>query len=151
MSENTSSGRFASVRGVIDSHFMRAVDRMARVASTRVAGVITGLLNFYLQRQRRIYNRQLVPFHDVCAVLPFVDPNLLTYRDAHVAVELDGSLTRGMTVTDFRGVADIGLAHICPSLPVNGKVAVAADGPAIVAHVLDTILEPYDGLSFTSG
>ena len=111
----------------------------------RVAGVMAGALDFYLKRQQRVYNRDLAPFHDVCAVLPFTDPELIEYRSAHVAVELDGTLTRGMTVTDFRNVPDIGLAHVRPSRPDNAQVAVSADGPEIVRRVLVEIVRTYDG------
>lgn len=118
-----------------------------RATGGRVAGVVAGMLDFYLKQQQRVYGRHLAPFHDVCAVLPFTDAELIEYRAAHVAVELDGTLTRGMTVADFRGVPDIGLAHVRPSRPANASVAIGADGPEIVTRVLDTIVRTYDGLS----
>ena len=117
-----------------------------RATGGRVAGVVAGMLDFYLKQQQRVYGRRLAPFHDVCAVVPFTDAGLIEYRDAHVAVEVDGTLTRGMTVADFRGVPDIGLAHVRPSRRANASVAVSADGPEIVARVLDTIVRTYDGL-----
>ena len=118
-----------------------------RATGGRVAVVVAGMLDFYLERQQRVYDRNLAPFHDVCAVLPFTDAELIEYRSAHVAVELDGTLTRGMTVADFRGVPDIGLAHVRPSRPSNALVAVSADGPEIVRRVLGTIVRTYDGRS----
>ena len=128
-------------------------ETLAGLRSTggRVAGVVAGALDFYLKRQQTVYNRNLAPFHDVCAVLPFTDAELIEYRSAHVAVELDGTLTRGMTVADFRGVPDIGLAHVRPSRPANALVAVSADGSEIVRRVLDTIARTYDGLSLRGG
>ena len=116
-----------------------------RATGGRVAGVLAGALDFYLKRQQRVYNRDLAPFHDVCAVLPFTDSDLIEHRSAHVDVELDGTLTRGMTVADFRNVPDIGLAHVRPSRPDNALVAVTADGPEIVRRVLAEIVRTYDG------
>ena len=116
-----------------------------RATGGRVAGVLAGALDFYLERQQRVYHRNLAPFHDVCAVLPFTDSDLIEYRSAHVDVELDGTLTRGMTVADFRNVPDIGLSHVRPSRPDNALVAVSADGPEIVRRVLAEIVRTYDG------
>ena len=84
-------------------------------------------------------------------MLPFTDTGLIEYRPAHVAVELDGTLTRGMTVADFRDVPDMGLAHVRPSRPANALVAVSAEGSEIVERVLDTIVRTYDGLSMSGG
>lgn len=116
-----------------------------RATGGRMAGVLAGAFDYYLTRQQRVYGRNLAPFHDVCAVLPFTDPELIEYRSAHVDVELDGTLTRGMTVADFRNVPDIGLAHVRSSRPDNALVAVSADGPEIVRRVLVEIVRTYDG------
>ena len=122
-----------------------------RATGGPVAGMVAGTLGFYLKRQQQVYNRNIAPFHDVCAVLPFTDTGLIEYRPAHVAVELDGTLTRGMTVADFRDVPDMGLAHVRPSRPANALVAVSAEGSEIVERVLDTIVRTYDGLSMRGG
>jgi inosine-uridine nucleoside N-ribohydrolase len=42
------------------------------------------------------------PLHDVCAVLAVTHPHLFEWELAHAAVELTGTLTRGMTVIDQR-------------------------------------------------
>jgi purine nucleosidase len=41
------------------------------------------------------------PVHDVCAMVSVADPEVFTYRPAMVQVETHGTLTSGMTVTDF--------------------------------------------------
>jgi inosine-uridine nucleoside N-ribohydrolase len=41
------------------------------------------------------------PVHDVCAVVSVTDPAVFTYTPALVQVETTGTLTSGMTVTDF--------------------------------------------------
>jgi inosine-uridine nucleoside N-ribohydrolase len=115
-----------------------------------VADVLAGLLGFYRKSQQRLYGRDIAPFHDVCAVLPFVAPDLIEYREGHVAVELDGTHTRGMTVTDFRNIPDIGLSHFQHSLPANARVAVSVDAKTAVPHILDTVLAHYDGRRFAA-
>ncbi len=40
--------------------------------------------------------------HDPCAILAITHPNVIEHTERHVDVELDGSLTRGMTVVDQR-------------------------------------------------
>ena len=115
-----------------------------------VADVLAGLLGFYRKSQQRLYGRDIAPFHDVCAVLPFVAPDLIEYRECHVAVELDGTHTRGMTVTDFRNIPDIRLSHFQHSLPANARVAVSVDAKTAVPHILDTVLAHYDGRRFAA-
>lgn len=41
------------------------------------------------------------PVHDVCAVVSLADPGVFEYAPARVRVETAGTLTSGMTVTDF--------------------------------------------------
>ena len=41
------------------------------------------------------------PVHDVCAVVSIADPSVFSYTPALVQVETHGSLSSGMTVTDF--------------------------------------------------
>ncbi len=42
------------------------------------------------------------PVHDPCAVAHVIDPTVVMARPTPLAVELTGTLTRGMTVADFR-------------------------------------------------
>jgi purine nucleosidase len=41
------------------------------------------------------------PVHDVCAIVSIADPSVFAYTPARVQVETHGTLTSGMTVTDF--------------------------------------------------
>jgi purine nucleosidase len=59
--------------------------------------------------------------HDPLTVAAVLDPSLLTWAPAHVAVELEGRLTRGLTV------ADRGLALMPPAGPPNAQVAIDTD------------------------
>src|SRR5206468_10990342 len=71
-------------------------------AGGRVARTIGDLLAFYLGRQHAIFGYDIAPMHDVCAVIPYVHQDMLTYRHCHVAVELAGSVTRGVWVCVLR-------------------------------------------------
>ncbi|MBN9643042.1 nucleoside hydrolase [Corynebacterium mendelii] len=51
------------------------------------------------------------PIHDLCAVAYAADPTLFDSVHAPVAVELTGSLTRAMTVVDFRPTAPVNHRH----------------------------------------
>jgi inosine-uridine nucleoside N-ribohydrolase len=105
----------------------------------RVARVIADLLGFYRARQQEYFGLDIAPLHDVCAIVPYVDPTLLSYRHCHVAVELAGTQTRGMTVCDFRTLTPAGQALRGAGAP-NAHVAIAADAPRLVAGVLETLL-----------
>ncbi|HYM31858.1 MAG TPA: nucleoside hydrolase [Candidatus Cybelea sp.] len=106
---------------------------IARLKSSgrRVATLIADLMAFYLERQRRAQGLLIAPMHDVCAIIPYVAPNLIEYADAAVAIECHGTYTRGMTVCDLRADA----------AQRNARVAVKSDARPLIDLVLDTILQ----------
>ena len=106
----------------------------------RVARTIGNLLAFYLARQEEFFGLDIAPLHDVCAIVPYVMPELLEYRHCHVDVELAGKLTRGMTVCDFRTLTDAGMELRGGKAP-NAYVAVGVQARALVDHVIQTLLE----------
>lgn len=61
---------------------------------------VAALLRHYLGRHR--YGPPGAPLHDPCAVLAVTHPHLFSSTPRPVAVELDGTLTRGQTVVDRR-------------------------------------------------
>jgi purine nucleosidase len=66
------------------------------------------------------------PVHDVCALVSLADPAVFGYTPALVQVETHGTLTSGMTVTDF-----------AESGRWNAEVATAIDADRFWATVLD--------------
>lgn len=108
-------------------------------AGGRVARPIGDLLSFYRAKQIQYFGLDIAPMHDVCAVIPFVREGMLTYRHCNVGVELDGSLTRGMTVCDFRRLTDEGKA-MRGSGPENALVATASDARRLIDDVVETLL-----------
>jgi purine nucleosidase len=102
------------------THQARATaDVMARIAelNTETSRFVIDLLEHFNRAVRRGRSEPAGAIHDACAVAQVIDPSLMSYRDAHVAVELHGRLTYGMTVTDFR----------CGPEDVNAKVPIELD------------------------
>jgi len=73
-----------------------------RAVRTHTAGVVADLLEHYRAAAERVYGTPAVPLHDPCAVAALAAPELFEVTPAHVAVELRGEETRGMTVVDRR-------------------------------------------------
>lgn len=113
------------------------IDRL--LAGPTVARHIGELLSFYLARQQERQHTDLATMHDVCAITPYVDESLIEYRSANVGIELNGRLTRGMTVCDLRPLTAVGQAMRGVGEP-NARVAVAAQSRRIIDHVLETLL-----------
>lgn len=104
-----------------------------------VAKHIADLLVFYRGRQQQFFGLDLAPMHDVCAIVPYIDASLITYKECHVAVELNGTHTRGMTVCDLRPLGPEGRKARGGKEP-NAKVAIASDAKRLIDHVVDTLL-----------
>lgn len=81
----------------------------ARIARIRAQGGAAAtfsadLLTYYGRAYQRAFGGAAAgPLHDPCAVLAVTDPELFRVEERHVAVELTGTHTRGMTVVDRRG------------------------------------------------
>lgn len=81
---------------------------MAEIAAlnTPISRFVVESLNYYTAgyRQRNGYSDH-APVHDPCAVAYVIDPSMIETCKAPVDIELQGTLTLGMTVTDFRAQA----------------------------------------------
>lgn len=80
------------------------VDRIKQVG-TGPARFVAELLTFFGDTYREQQGFDSPPVHDPCAVARVIDPTIVEVRRAPVDIELNGTLTLGMTVTDFRGPA----------------------------------------------
>lgn len=78
------------------------VKRIAAIG-TEPANFVVELLKFFGTMYEKAQGFTAPPVHDACAVARVIDPEVMVVRPAHVAVELRGALTYGMTVTDFQG------------------------------------------------
>jgi purine nucleosidase len=88
-------------------------DVVARIAEidNPAARFVVDLLEFFGQTYRVAQGFDAPPVHDPCAVALLADPAVIVTRPAHVDVELTGTHTLGMTVTDFAGRGGIALDH----------------------------------------
>ncbi|HQO77405.1 MAG TPA: nucleoside hydrolase [Thermodesulfobacteriota bacterium] len=85
---------------------------------TKFANTIADLLTFYSGNLKRIFGVRGASLHDPCAVAVLIDPSIFTMRSMHVDVELNGKLTRAMTVCDYRHMS-------LTSDKLKGEVAIA--------------------------
>jgi len=79
------------------------LDRFAAIDSD-LGRFISAALEFYGDAYRTMQGFPFPPVHDPVAVAAVADPSLVVLKDAFVAVELAGTWTAGMTVTDFHGL-----------------------------------------------
>jgi purine nucleosidase len=68
------------------------------------AELLTPSLDFYSQHPQ--YSQEGPAIHDACAVAYVLDPGLIETVPARVDVEIHGTFTSGMTVTDFETPAE---------------------------------------------
>ena len=79
-------------------------DRGARsAASNPLIRLLEDAMRFYFEFHYDQGEGYLAHLHDPLAAAVALDPELVRYRQATVDVELTGTLTRGMTVADWRG------------------------------------------------
>lgn len=77
------------------------LDRLAAAPNER-AQWITRVLKHYTDFYERLFSTRIATMHDAMAAAIALDPELATYRELPVDVELRGSLTRGRTLVDRR-------------------------------------------------
>lgn len=73
-----------------------------RSLDSEVGVFASELLGYFLDAYERRSGRPSAPMHDPCAVMALTDPELFEREPLHVAVELRGEHTRGMTLCDQR-------------------------------------------------
>jgi inosine-uridine nucleoside N-ribohydrolase len=116
---------------------MRPTDRdRLRAGGGPAASLAADLLDYAVARAGEIAGRDGAPIHDATAVMAVVAPDLFVGDHRPVAVEVAGSLTRGMTVVDERPG---GRAGEGPD-EANALVLRDADEHAVVDGIVDAIL-----------
>lgn len=111
-------------------------DRL-RDEATRTALLGADLVSGYCRWHEDRTGDPFGAMHDPCAVLAVSHPELFVHRPRHVAVELSGTLTRGMTVVDERPGDD--------GEPANASVAYEVEAGTVVELVLEATARPLDG------
>ena len=106
-----------------------------------MASVIGDLMGFYLAGQNRAFGLSVAPMHDVCAIVPYVHLDLIRFLHTSARIETTGTWSRGMTVCDLRHPAGSAEKTLRNRTEPNALVAVDADSRALIAAVLDTLLQ----------
>jgi inosine-uridine nucleoside N-ribohydrolase len=110
-----------------------------------VAVTVGTLLEFYRSSLEKVFGLTGASLHDPLAVAVFIKPELFTMKAMHVAIELHGTLTRGMTVCDYRYVGRDeqrraeGLDAIERGETPNAEVAVDMDVPGFFDLLYETL------------
>jgi inosine-uridine nucleoside N-ribohydrolase len=126
------SGLPVTMCGLNVTHQALATDGVVqRITGLRtpLARICAELLTFFRDRYRR-QGFTAPPLHDPVAVARVIDPSVVTTVDAHVAVELTGTHTRGATVADLQAVT---------GQRPNAQVAVGLDVSRFWELVVDAI------------
>ncbi len=115
-----------------------------RRLGNRVSRVVAEMLDFYRGTLKRIFGLSGGSLHDPCAVAALIDPTLIEFRSMHVAVELRGQYTYGMTVCDYRHIrgsgADIPLSEgVHRGEPPNAEVGMRLDKERFFQLLYDTL------------
>lgn len=98
---------------------------------TGPARFVRELMDFFADAYRGAQGFEFPPVHDPCAVAYVIDPTIVTTRKIPVDIELQGKLTLGMTVADFRAPAPEGC---------NTSVAVDLDHQRFWDLVIDALV-----------
>lgn len=98
----------------------------------RVADLVAELHEHIYTRLQTLTGERRAALHDPCAILAITHPELFDFTPRHVAVELQGTLTRGMTVADERPT----LNKAAP----NVDVAYRIDADAALRIIVDAVL-----------
>nr|WP_254703407.1 nucleoside hydrolase [Pseudarthrobacter sp. C4D7] len=80
------------------------VEKIAAIG-TGPAKFVTELMDFFAHTYKDAQGFDHPPVHDPCAVAYVIDPSIVSTRKVPVNIELQGTLTLGMTVADFRAPA----------------------------------------------
>jgi inosine-uridine nucleoside N-ribohydrolase len=119
-------------------------ERRAQIRSIggRVAPVAADLLDYFSAQVRTLFGQPGGSMHDPLAVAALVIPDLVTFEPMHVAIELRGEHTYGMTLCDQRPKPTEDFAALAQSArrtPPNAQVAVAVQPERFWELFLDVL------------
>lgn len=77
------------------------VERIRNLGN-RTGKIVAQMLDFFRSTLKEVFGLDGGSLHDVCAVAALVDPTMIHFEPMHVAVELHGQHTYGMTICDHR-------------------------------------------------
>ncbi|SES26636.1 uridine-preferring nucleoside hydrolase UriH [Corynebacterium cystitidis] len=96
------------------------VEAEIKSIGTDTADFVVGLFGAFRKNYQDAQGFENPPVHDPCTIAYLVDPSIVETRKVPLDVELNGTLTTGMTVADFRAPAPA---------DCNTQVATKLDAP----------------------
>lgn len=119
------------------------IDRM-RALGNKTGIIASQLLDYYSQNLKKLFGVKCGSIHDACAVAWLIDPTLIRYEEMHVAIELSGRLTRGMSVCDRRHIGRsrsriMGGEGVQSSQAHNAEVGISLDVNRFFDLLISTI------------
>lgn len=81
------------------------VEEQIKAVGTDVATFVVGLFGYFREAYQNAQGFEHPPVHDPCTVAYLIDPSIVSTQKVPLDVELNGALTTGMTVADFRAPA----------------------------------------------
>jgi inosine-uridine nucleoside N-ribohydrolase len=124
-------GRLAEAAGSPTAPMSELDERGTRSAAVNpLIRVLEDAMRFYFEFHFDTDDGYLAHLHDPLAAAVALDPELVQYRQTTVDVELAGTLTRGMTVADWRG-------HW--GLPPNALIGVRVDPAVFFDRFIDRV------------
>lgn len=106
------------------------VQRMSDMQHS-VGQICAGWMGFFGDSYRKVWEFDAPPVHDPCTIVALIDPGVVTWREAFLAVELEGRWTRGTTVVD--------LHERYPDQAPNAQVATVLDRDRYWRIVLEAL------------
>lgn len=79
-----------------------AVVNKIRAINSPLSNFVLDLFSFFRQAYKESQGFKFPPVHDPCAVAYVIDPSIVKTTQVPINIELQGVLTAGMTVADFR-------------------------------------------------
>ncbi|MCW2288147.1 purine nucleosidase [Leucobacter luti] len=114
-----------------------------RLLDSDVARFVLDIWGFIGKTYEDVFEFPAPPVHDACCVAYLIDPSVMRVEPAHIAVELHGQWTKGMTVVNFRERA--GMHHstgVAAQLQDHrGQVATELNWPRFADLVVDAIAQ----------
>ena len=106
------------------------VEKKVKALGTDTADFVVGLFGAFRKNCQDAQGFDDPPVHDPCTIAYLVDPTIVQTHKVPVNIELNGTLTTGMTVADFRAPAPAGC---------HTQVATKLDAPRFWDLVIDAI------------
>lgn len=118
-----------------------------RSIGNKAGAFAADLLDFFMDTTVKEAKISGANLHDACAAAWMIDPSLIISVPMHIDVELDGKLTRGMTVCDYRhlrGTDPKTDLYRTPTMDIRGKepnaeAALELDFQGFLALLEDTL------------